>query len=162
MTQMIEGAENVHKFFDELGADFTRIPFTEFLRDEMKNLADAHSYYFLSQAGPDGVAWQENAPSTIARKGHDNILHGHPSNNFRLSKSLSRKTADADAVREVIKVADTTYGVFGTNVPYSKHHEVIGGRLPLRRHLGVPESYLDRFADRTIDHAIRWLVSTRG
>ena len=128
------------------------------MREELGQLAIAHQFYFQLQVGPDGNRWAANAPSTIEAKGHDVVLRGKPSNRQRLSRSLTRKSAGPDAVREVIQVGDNVYAVFGTEVEYSKYHDNPDGRLPFRPHIGVNTKYIERFETRVMNHAMKHLV----
>lgn len=154
---MIDSPARLQSFFDDIAADFSRLNFLPLMREELGLLADAHDYYFQTSTGPDGNRWQENATATIEAKGHSRVLRGHPKNKFRLSQSLTRKTATADAIREVIKTDVETIAVFGTNVEYSRYHNEPDGRLPWRPHIGIPGSYFDRFCGRVMDAAITLL-----
>jgi len=158
MTTVMHNANEIRAFLVGIGEDFARTPFEPFLRDELSLVSDQYSYYFAEQAGPDGAAWQANAPSTIKQKGHQRILRGKPDNQNRLSLSLTRKAADGDAVRDVIHVSNTFFAIHGTDVEYSVWNDRGTGRIPARHHIGVSVSYFDAFCNRAIDYAFQKLV----
>lgn len=87
--------------------------YEKILRDQLPWLERKHADYFGHGVDPVGRLWPVLAPSTIRKKGKDDILI----DTSRLMASLTGQSPDA--VREVTDKSLT----FGTRVPYSRYHQ---------------------------------------
>jgi phage gpG-like protein len=151
---------DLQEVYDDVSEDIDAVDYQEWMAGELVRMADLHRSYFARQAGPSGAAWPKNAPITIKRKGHSRILRGIPSNNFRLSKSLTERTTTTtgDAIRNAIQTDTAAYMTFGTSVEYSEIHDRGTGRIPIRQHVGLNEEHINGMVDRLADEITKQLA----
>lgn len=183
ITQVLNSFEELPAFFEGISNDFAEIDYTDYLVKELDFAADLHKKYFDSSTGPDGGAWQPNAPSTIRQKGHSTILRGvrgqvqkhiksrkgRPGvfspftknvRGYRLATSLTTKTRQTfgDAVREAIGTEGGGVMSFGTTVPYAIYNDQGTERIPARPHIGLTEQHLDKMVNRAADFTLAELA----
>ena len=123
--------------FNDFNAD-------EALRASIPDLEDMERSCFENEKSPDGQPWAPNAPLTIARKGHDVILH----RTGRMGASLFGETGDS--IRDVSEAGLT----FGTSVPYGIfNQEGVAGppTIPARPFVGIDDATLDKVSHRIAD-----------
>lgn len=156
--ETLQGLNELKPYIESVARQFQKLPFGEFGKLELLELADFHAGLFADANDPSGVAWPPLAPSTVARKGHDTILV----ETGRLRASLTQKSTanSGDATREVAELAGETDVIFGTTVEYSPYHDTASGNRPARPHVGINEQFLDGFCDRLIRYAINELAAT--
>lgn len=171
----IDSIADLPEVFASVDEDFEMIEFQPFMEGELDKIADFERSLFDRQVSPDGSAWAPNAPSTIAAKGHSNVLRGirgqKPSKRkgvrraqkfgrFRLSNSLTLKSKQStdDAIREAVSDAKGAALSFGTDVEYSVYHDRGTSMFPARQHVGINDSFLDDMAERCLDYAVKQLV----
>lgn len=158
-TYQLDSYAELQEVYDDLTEDIAQLDYQEWMGRELVRMADLHRKYFQHQTGPDGAAWPKNAPSTIRYKGHGRILRGHPSNNFRLSRSLTERSTrtTGDAIREAIQTDTAAYMTFGTSVEYSAAHDRPRGNIPARRHVGLNEEHVNGMVERLADEIVKQL-----
>lgn len=129
---------------------FLGIDYQETLQEFIPELQKAELGQFGGESNAVGDAWKALAPSTIKKKGHDQILF----ETGRLESSLVGKTGDS--------IQETTHRglIFGTSVPYSIFHDVGTERLPIREHVGMDEQTLDKLVNALADATVEGLKAT--
>lgn len=129
-----EGVQRVYTDINECleNADFS-VPF----RLIAKELERFEQGLFESEHAPDGTPWAPLRPATIARKGHDLILH----DTGRLGASLMQETGDS------IRAVDPHYLTFGTSTEYAGFLQDGTSRMPARPMVGLNEEVIDLIAD---------------
>lgn len=183
-TLILDGLEALPELMASIEEDIGLIDYGDLLRDELFLLSDEEKRYFDTSTGPDGAAWQANAPSTIKQKGHQMVLRGIPGQRpinqkatkrrpsvrfsaarniarFRLATSLTAKTTQSfgDAIREAVQEQPgVAYLTFGTAVEYSIYNELGTNRIPARPHVGISEQYLHKMVERACDYSIEQLA----
>ena len=159
-TYQLTSHDELQDVYDALAEDIDGLDYQDFMADELVRIADLHRTFFQRETGPDGVAWPKNAPSTIKAKGHSRILRGHPSNHYRLSRSLTERSTrtTGDAIREMAQTDTAAYMSFGTSVEYSHLHDETRGRIPARRHVGLTDAHVSGMVERVADHIIKELA----
>jgi phage gpG-like protein len=165
-TYQLKSHDELQEVYDALAEDIYSTDYHDWLLDELLRMTELHKTYFNRQAGPDGAKWAKNAPSTIRQKGHSKVLRGHPSNNFRLSRSLTElhSQSTGDAIREITQEGDGEARLkFGTFVEYSGFHDRdrLSGRgniIPARPHVGLTEQHVNGMINRLADHIITELA----
>lgn len=159
-TLYVDGWSEVPEIYAGLEEDIAALDFVPFLGGELDKLAETHREFFRKQTGPDDLRWAPNAKSTIRRKGHSRVLRGIPTNNYRLSRSLTvtGRRSDGDAIREAIQTDTGGHLSFGTAVEYSMFHDVERDNIPARRHVGINERHLDAIVERAVDYVIAELA----
>ena len=171
----IDDISQLPEVFASVEEDFALIDFQPVMEGELDEIARFERSLFDRQVSPDGAPWAANAPSTIAKKGHDRVLRGlrgqqppklegvrrhQKSARFRLSNSLTLKSRQSveDAIREAVGDSKGAALSFGTTVEYSVYHDHGSDHFPARQHVGVNEKYLDEATERVADYAIEQLV----
>lgn len=174
-TVFIDGPQELEAFYAGVADDIRAVSFLPFMESELDKLADWERELFKQQVSPDGTPWLENAPSTIQRKGHSQVLRGIPQKplpkrkghktprrfeRFRLSRSLTEKSRSSthDAIRETVESSNGASLSFGTTVPYSVFHDRGTSRILARRHVGINGSYLDEMCERAADYSMKQLA----
>lgn len=177
-TIHVNGLEHLQDLYDGVAEDFTDIEYQPFMESELDPLADWERGLFDRSQSPDGSPWAPNKPSTIAAKGHSQILRGVRSGvrksqrgspgsktarrflQFRLSNSLTLKSHNStgDAIREAVELSDGAALTFGTAVEYSNFHDTGTSRFPARQHVGINEGYLDKMTEREADFTLKQLA----
>lgn len=128
---------------------FRECDYTESLQNFFPVLESTHAKHFASQSDPAGVPWAPLSPRTIKRKGHSTILF----ETGRLKASLVGQTGDS-----IRAISDRGQGaLFGTSVPYSIFHDVGGGNLPQRRHVGMIDETLQLLVDSVANRSVESL-----
>jgi phage gpG-like protein len=159
-TYHLTSHDELQDVYDALAEDIDGTDYQDWMASELVRMADLHRTFFRNQTGPDGVAWPKNAPSTIKRKGHSRILRGIPSNNHRLSRSLTERSTrtTGDAIREMAQTDTAAYMSFGSAVEYSAKHDVGGPNLPIRRHVGLTDEHVNKMVENLGDEIIKQLA----
>jgi phage gpG-like protein len=164
-TYQLKSHAELQEVYDAIAEDIDTVDKHDWMVDRLVKMADLHRKFFSEQTGPDGVAWAKNAPYTIKRKGHSRILRGHPSNNFRLSRSLSERASatTGDAIREIAQTDSADYMSFGTHVEYSAIHDTdhrtsTGAFVPARRHVGLTDQHVNELVNSLADFIITELA----
>ena len=148
---VVHNAEELQREVARVWIDIKAINMRPFLDGLLDNLETLHDNYFQSETGPGPSRWPELAPSTIARKGHAEILV----DTGRLQASLVGKTADS--VREAFQENEHAWVHFGTDVEYSQYHDENAQRLPKRPHVGLSEPDIDGIAKQVLDYQVEEL-----
>lgn len=151
MPTVIDGQDGLNELYANVREDFLTINYQNYLKRELKELEKQHASYWEKDAGPDGTAWPELAPSTIKRKGHATILV----DTKRLKPSLAQRTADS--IRETYEEGHNHGLEFGTEVPYSMDHDEATSNRPARRHVGTNEEHLAAMTERAADYTLNEL-----
>lgn len=147
--QQVEGIAALGGIFVEIEQQFQNADYSKTLEPFLKVFEGTHAAGFASQSNPVGSKWKPLAPSTIKRKGHGIILY----ETGRLKASLTG--ASGDAVRAV-----SHRGLlFGTQVEYSIFHQMGGGRLPQREHVGINDETCQGVVDAIADAVVETLKS---
>ena len=153
MATVVEGFDGLEEFLVELGEEFDNIDWTPILNKFLQDLETQHEVYFKSEIDPRGSKWAPLAQSTIARKGHMQILY----ETGRLRDSLQGRTGDS--IREVSSgEGQESFLVFGTSVPYAIYHQDGTARMAQREHVGLNETLGDMFAEQVADAAAKTLA----
>lgn len=167
-TIYLDGPEGLQSLVDGIVEDYEAIDYSKLMSQELNNLSDLHRGFFNASAGPAGVAWKPNAPSTIRQKGHSTVLRGVRSakprkrkggpkfvrtrwiGGYRLATSLTLKSGQStgDAIRETVPSETGGLLKFGTDVEYSSYNED-------RPHVGMDDKHLDGIVERTLDYTIK-------
>lgn len=126
--------------------------FVDDLGEQMDRLEKQHSGYFATGQGPSGDAWGPNAPSTVKRKGHANVLI----DTKRLRDSLTSRRGDG-AIREIVSEPPNSGLSFGTSVEYSIYHQAGTSSLPKREHVGTTDEALQPLLDDVADSVVEAL-----
>jgi len=148
----IHNVEELKKAIGWVVVDLRNIDMMPFLEDTIGKLETLHDNYFQSATGPGNRVWPELAPSTIARKGHAEILV----DTGRLKSSLTSRTADS--IRDAFQEEGHAWIHFGTEVEYSHYHDEDALRLPQRPHVGLSEPDLDGIAGQVLDYQVEEMV----
>lgn len=152
---IVRNQRDLDAVFAGIVADLNRIRMSPLLQDEMRRMEKLHAEYFARQAGPDGTPWAPNAPSTIRRKGHANILRGIPSQGFELSRSLTSQQAEYAIREEIDEWPGLAEIVWGTDRPYAEtHQEGRPPKLPQRMHTGLTAAHVDGMVERAADFLV--------
>lgn len=154
LTEQLDDLKFLGGVYSDTEKRFKEADYTGVLNDFLDVLEKKHAEYFDSQTSPVGQSWPPLAPSTIAAKGHNQILF----RTGRLRESLTGKSSDA--IRDAFQEAFGAGLSFGTSTPYSTFHMEDGGRLPQREHVGMNDETLDDFVDTVADHAVEELKFT--
>jgi phage gpG-like protein len=163
-TYTLRSHDELQEVYDALAEDIDTLDYHDWMVDRLVKMAELHSGFFRSQSGPDGQPWAKNAPRTIKQKGHSRILRGHPSNNYRLSRSLTERATGTtgDAIREIAQTDTAAYMSFGTAVEYSAIHDTnhtLGNAfVPARRHVGLTDQHVNELVDSLADHITKELA----
>jgi phage gpG-like protein len=164
-TYHLTSHDELQDVYDAVAEDINELDYQDWMAGELVRMADLHRTFFRNQAGPDGRAWPKNAPLTIKKKGHSRILRGIPSNNFRLSRSLTERSTrtTGDAIREMAQTDTAAYMSFGTSVEYSAIHDTDhrtseGHFVPARRHVGLTDEHVNKMVENLGDEIIKQLA----
>jgi phage gpG-like protein len=159
-TYHLDSHNDLQEVYDDLTEDIAATDYQDWMASELVRMADLHRTFFQNQQSPNGTAWPPNALSTIKRKGHSRILRGIPTNNFRLSRSLTERVTSTtgDAIRNAIQTDNAAYMSFGTSVEYSERHDVGGPNLPIRQHVGLNDEHINGMVDRLADEITKQLA----
>lgn len=144
----IKTQSDLDKLFGSISETFANIRWQRWLDGALRTLETEHRAYFDAQRAPGGDPWAPLSPATIRAKGHDRILF----RTGRLRGSLS-DAAHGDGVRSTWDEKGQAGLLFGTDVPYSIHHERGRKNMPARPHIGLEERPFDRMAESAVDYA---------
>jgi len=147
-TEQIDDIRHLGGIMARLERDFETADLQQVLEGFFDELEAQHEHYFQQQQNPVGEPWPPNAPSTIAKKGHDNVLH----DTERLRRSLAGQTGDS--IRETVQGGKTQGLNFGTDVPYSIFHDQGVANLPERVHVGIDEELAGDFGELIADRMV--------
>lgn len=111
--------------------------------------------HFDAKESPDGVPWATNAPLTVARKGHGDIL-------VESGALEAASVGDAPGHVEQIEGNQLTYGVDGTTdaggVPWAAVQQAGNDKIPARPFMGMSEAAIDKAAEVAADEEMKkWL-----
>jgi phage gpG-like protein len=159
-TYHLDSHSDLQEVYDDLSEDIAATDYQDWMASELVRMADLHRTFFQNQTSPNGTAWPKNALSTIRRKGHSRILRGIPTNNFRLSRSLTERVTSTtgDAIRNAIQTDNAAYMSFGTSVEYSEIHDRGTSRIPIRQHVGLNDEHINGMVDRLADEITKQLA----
>jgi phage gpG-like protein len=107
--------------------------------------------HFDSKTAPDGSPWAPNAPVTIARKGHGDILVETG------ALEAAATTLDAPGHVETIAGNEMEFGVDGVTdlggIPWASVQQAGSkdGRIPAREFIGVSDRAADKLAESAAD-----------
>ena len=133
--------------FVELEQIWQNADYQPLLAEEIPRLEKSHEAVFQNEKSPGGEAWKELSPVTIARKGHDVILHLTGA----LGTSLFGQTGDS--IRDV----GDRHLTFGTSDFKSIFHTEGTSRMPAREHVGVNDEQVDGMVERVADFTVELL-----
>lgn len=152
----ISRPEDIAGLERELVQDFEAVDMLPFLGEIKTDLEELHKNYFLSETGPGGNAWAPNAPATVARKGHGDVLQ----DTLAMMRAMTATGAPA-AVREIWRDGDRDRLIFGVNptvIPYWVYHDQPGGELPWRPFIGITDAEAQVIASRAADAKLQGMV----
>lgn len=149
---VVEDQAELDKVFNDLAAEFNRMPLRDLLEGEVAEVEEETRERFAQQVASTGAAWAPLAPSTIAKKGHSRILV----ETGRLGVSLTQP-GHPDAITEIVDEPGQGGFSRGTGVEYAGFHQAGTKRMPARPPVGVTESYCDACAERTADYTVEHL-----
>lgn len=150
-TVVITSEAEWRAFWAGIENDFASMDLGPTLNQELGFLEMVHNDYFFDAVDPGGTAWAPLAPSTIAAKGHSNILV----DTNRLLNSLTGP--GPDAIRRVEGQRGNYQLVFGTNVEYAVFHDTGTATMPARPAVGFSDETLDKMTDHVLDGAVEQL-----
>ena len=154
---MLRTPADIDRLESELEATFEAVDMIPMLIEVKDDLQELHENYFLSETGPGGNTWAPNAPSTVAKKGHGDVLQ----ETLAMMRAMTR-TGAPGAVREIWKDGDQfrmVYGLNPTEIPYWIYHDQPGGELPWRPFIGITNAEAEVIADRAADAKLQGMVA---
>ncbi len=154
MTFIIRNDEDIRQLEKELTSAYLAIRPTPVLQRAITDLQKLHAGYFESDVGPGGNRWAELAPSTVARKGHADILE----DTLKMRRAVS-STGASGAIREVFDEgfqAGLVFGLDADEIPYWVYHDQGQGRM-FRPFIGITDAELTVIGERLLRHQIKEL-----
>jgi len=148
ITELLDDVAELGGIFLDLSQRFDKLEYTEQLQEFNKDVAAGEQAAFAGERSPGGESWPELSPVTIARKGHDRILY----ETGRLEASLVSVGGPGN-IHEIGERGS----LFGTDAEYSLYHQLGGGRLPRREHVGTDSATVDDLADAIAEHVVESL-----
>lgn len=145
MTTVIEGAslqDCTRQLVEDIAAQLRTQDFGEFFQGIIPDIERDHEAYFISDVGPDGAAWAPLRPSTIAAKGHADILE----RTLAMMQSVTGQSHDS--IREV----SAHELIFGTRDPKAVLHQHGTSRVPARPFVGITPEAVDRIGVQIADY----------
>lgn len=153
MTTLIHNQDELTAFEQSVTDSYLAVRPKPVLDRVIRDLEKQHKGYFDSDVGPGGNAWQENAPSTIAAKGHGEILE----DTLAMMRAVTESSAEG-AIREVFDEgleAGLVFGIDDSDIPYWRFHDLPNVRLPWRPFIGITEPVVDAIAERLLKNQIK-------
>lgn len=108
-------------------------------------LAEQHAEMFSGEHDSNGVPWEPLRPSTVARKGHSQILFE--------SGDLQASLVDLGGPGHIGETNDR-WMTFGTDVPYATFHQEGTSKFPARPPVGVSEENVDKLVNSIADATV--------
>ena len=155
-TFYIDTDDDVRRLEMELLSAYLSVSNMPVFMETLDRLEHLHEGYFLSETGPGGNQWAPNAPATMDRKGHGDVLQ----DTLDMMNAMVRTTAGG-AVRDAFDeghFSGMAYGLRDEEIPYWKYHDTPGGQLPWRPFIGITGKELDVIAGDLADNKIRGMI----